>query len=77
MTESVLYEGYPGIVRSGKMWAGKLCTTFLVMMKNIIVEKKLDIFLCSVSNKNHVTTHPVDNVTVYGFPVQKISIVAQ
>ena len=28
-----LYEAYPGIVTSGKMWAGKWCITFWVTMK--------------------------------------------
>ena len=28
-----VYEGYPGIVRCGKIWAGKRCITFWVTMK--------------------------------------------
>ena len=62
VTEAVLkVKLYEGIVRSGKMWAGKWQITFLVKKKkkeksllnfdlNIIVEKK-DIYPCSVSKQ--------------------------
>ena len=63
-----LYEGVPGIVRLGKMWAGKGCLTLWVRMKkhgeiSIYFRlkhhygKELGHFSMQYPNKNHVTTH--------------------
>ena len=63
--------GYPGIVRSGKMGAGKWCVTFcvkikktrrniyLLLLKTSVWKEVRHFFRTVYPNRNHVTTHPV------------------